>query len=86
MFLKLILVCDSCVVCATAYLFALLHDCAGKKWSQMTLIHSYVCHSMGLLTFRISKVGSVENIAEVVDTKKQVDLAYIQLYNTLILQ
>lgn len=41
---------------------------------------------MDLLTFRISEVGSVENIAEVVDTQKQVGLAYIQLYNTLILQ
>ena len=52
----------------------------------MTLIHSSECSSMGLLTFRISKVGSVKNIAEVVDAQKQVDLAYIQLYNTLVLQ
>ena len=41
---------------------------------------------MDLLTIKISKVGSVGNIAEIVDTQKQVGLPYIQLYNTLILQ
>ena len=41
---------------------------------------------MGLLTFRISKVASVENIAKVVDTQKQVGFSDLQLYNTLILQ